>query len=44
MNFAPVADVAKDKNSFIYDRTLGQDYATTAKYIPVAVKAFKAKR
>lgn len=42
MNFAPVADVAKDKNSFIYDRTLGQDYATTAKYIPVAVRSIQS--
>lgn len=44
MNFAPVADVAKDKNSFIYDRTLGQDYATTAKYIPVAVKSIQSQK
>lgn len=41
MNFAPVADVAKDKNSFIYNRTLGQNYETTAKYVPVAVKAIQ---
>lgn len=44
MNFAPVADVAKDKNSFIYDRTLGQDYATTAKYIPVAVRNIQSHK
>ena len=44
MNFAPVADVAKDKNSFIYDRTLGQDYATTAKYIPVAVRSIQSQK
>ena len=44
MNFAPVTDVAKDKNSFIYDRTLGQDYETTAKYIPVAVKSIQSQK
>ena len=43
MNFAPVADVAKNKNSFIYNRTLGEDYETTAKYIPVAVKAIRSQ-
>lgn len=41
MNFAPVADVAKDKHSFIYARTLGENYQLTAKYIPVAVKAIQ---
>lgn len=44
MNFAPVADVAKNRNSFIYNRTLGEDYETTAKYIPVAVKAIQSQR
>ena len=44
INFAPVADVAKDKNIFIYDRTLGQDYETTAKYIPVAVKSIQSQK
>ena len=41
MNFAPVADVALNKDSFIYKRTLEQDYQTTAKYIPTAVKAIQ---
>lgn len=41
MNFAPVADVALNKDSFIYKRTLEQDYQTTAKYIPIAVKAIQ---
>ncbi|MDF4142290.1 glycoside hydrolase family 3 N-terminal domain-containing protein [Lactobacillus kefiranofaciens] len=44
MNFAPVADVAKNKNSFIYNRTLGQNYEITAKYIPVAVKAIQSQK
>ncbi|WP_308557874.1 glycoside hydrolase family 3 N-terminal domain-containing protein [uncultured Lactobacillus sp.] len=43
-NFAPVTDVAKDKNSFIFKRTLGQDYKTTAKYIPVAVKSIQDQK
>ncbi|KRL01009.1 glycoside hydrolase family 3 N-terminal domain-containing protein [Liquorilactobacillus capillatus] len=30
LNFAPVADVSSDKNSFIYNRTLGLDYQQTA--------------
>ena len=29
-DFAPVADVSNDPNSFIYDRTLGQNYQLTA--------------
>lgn len=41
MNFAPVADVALNKDSFIYKRTLEQDYQTTAKYVPIAVKAIQ---
>lgn len=41
MNFAPVADVAKNKSSFIYNRTLGENYQLTAKYIPIAVKAIQ---
>lgn len=44
MNFAPVTDVAKDKNSFIFKRTLGQDYKTTAKYIPVAVRSIQDQK
>lgn len=41
MNFAPVADVALNKDSFIYNRTLEQNYHITAKYIPVAVNAIQ---
>lgn len=33
VNFAPVCDVATDKDAFIYDRTLGQDAETTAAYV-----------
>lgn len=43
MNFAPVADVAKKRSSFIFERTLGKNYQTTAQYIPVAVKAIQSQ-
>lgn len=33
VNFAPVADVCEDKNSFIFARTFGQDAVATADYI-----------
>ncbi|MBR5027174.1 beta-hexosaminidase [Candidatus Saccharibacteria bacterium] len=33
VNFAPVADVCEDKNSFIYARTFGQGASATADYI-----------
>lgn len=37
-NFAPVADVTDDSQSFMYDRTVGLDYQQTAKYIAKTVK------
>lgn len=40
-NFAPVADVSNDPQSFIYARTLGQNYQTTAKYISKVVPAIQ---
>lgn len=43
-NFAPVADVAKNKNSFIFDRTLGKNYLTTAKYVSISVKAIQSQK
>ncbi|GAA3639098.1 glycoside hydrolase family 3 N-terminal domain-containing protein [Lactobacillus hamsteri] len=43
VNFAPVADVAKNSNSFIYQRTLGKSYQETANYIPIAVKAIQSQ-
>lgn len=43
-NSAPVADVAKDHSSFIYDRTLGVRYTKTAHYIPVTVKAIQKEK
>jgi len=44
MNFAPVADVAKNKSSFIYNRTLGTGYIETVHYISVAVKAIQKEK
>ena len=43
MNFAPVADVALKSSSFIYDRTLGENYQKTTEYISVAVKAIQSQ-
>ena len=39
VNFAPVCDVAADPNSFIYDRTLGQNAEATADYAARVVSA-----
>lgn len=38
MNLAPVADVALNQSSFIYDRTLGQGYEETAQYVSELIK------
>ena len=40
-NLAPVADVSQDQNSFIYDRTLGQNAAMTAAYVAKTVCAIQ---
>ena len=37
------SNVARDRQSFIYDRTLGQNYEITAKYIPIAVDAIQSQ-
>ena len=37
VNFAPVADISTNPNDFIYDRSLGQDAATTAHIIEAVV-------
>lgn len=37
-NFAPVADVTNDPQSFMYERTVGLDYKQTATYIAKTVK------
>ena len=37
-NFAPVADVTDDPQSFMYERTVGLDYKQTAAYIAKTVK------
>ncbi|AYC10756.1 Beta-hexosaminidase [Ligilactobacillus salivarius] len=43
-NFAPVADVSNDSNSFIYDRTLGQNYKLTARYVSKVVPAIQKQQ
>ncbi|WP_225047105.1 glycoside hydrolase family 3 N-terminal domain-containing protein [Lacticaseibacillus kribbianus] len=40
-NYAPIADVSSDPNSFIYARTLGQSVANTASYIAKVVPAIQ---
>lgn len=40
----PVADLAEDPDSFIYDRTLGEDLETTSHYISELVKVMGQER
>ncbi|WP_262314757.1 glycoside hydrolase family 3 N-terminal domain-containing protein [Lacticaseibacillus parakribbianus] len=40
-NYAPIADVSSDPNSFIYARTLGQSVDSTAAYIRKVVPAIQ---
>ncbi|WP_125706656.1 glycoside hydrolase family 3 N-terminal domain-containing protein [Lacticaseibacillus daqingensis] len=40
-NFAPDADCTTDTSAFIFKRTLGQDYQTTADYISKVVPAWQ---
>lgn len=42
-NFAPIADVAKDPNNYIYDRTFGKSYQETADYIKQVVPAMQSE-
>lgn len=44
VNLAPVCDMASDKASFIYDRTLGEDAETTADGISRIVSLMKEKK
>ncbi|MBR4224143.1 MAG: beta-hexosaminidase [Oscillospiraceae bacterium] len=43
MDLAPVADVSADKNSYIYDRTIGQDCENTADAVAHIVHAANGK-
>lgn len=43
-NFAPVADVSNNSSSFIYDRTLGQNYKLTAQYVSKVVLAIQKQQ
>lgn len=38
INFAPVADISNDKESYIYNRTFGKDPIETSKYIETIFK------
>ena len=43
VNFAPVCDVSTDSGDFIYDRSLGQDAETTAKYTAAVVEKMNSR-
>lgn len=43
-NFAPVADVSNNPQSFIYPRTFGKDYQQTADYISKVVPAIQSQK
>ena len=40
----PVADLARNRSSFIYDRTIGQDAQTTASYVQQVVEELKKSK
>ena len=40
----PVADLAREQSSFIYDRTIGQDAQTTASYVQQIVEELKKSK
>ena len=40
----PVADLAREQSSFIYDRTIGQDARTTASYVQQVVEELKKSK
>lgn len=39
----PVADVATDSSAFIYNRTIGEDAKTTAKYVEAVIKELEKR-
>lgn len=43
-NFAPVADVTNNPQSFIYPRTYGKDYHQTANYIAQVIPAIQSQK
>jgi len=40
INFAPVADIARDPNDYMYKRSLGEDAETTSEYINYVVDSY----
>lgn len=44
VNLAPVCDISTDPENFMYDRSLGQDPETTAKFAAASVKAYEEKK
>ncbi len=41
VNFAPVCDISTDPDDFIYDRSLGEDPATTGEYVRQVVELYR---
>lgn len=41
VNFAPVCDLSTDPDDFIYERSLGQDPATTGEYVRQVVELYR---
>ena len=44
LNFAPVCDVSKDPEDFIYNRSFGKDASQTAQYVTTVVDVMKKQK
>lgn len=44
LNFAPVCDVSKDPEDFIYNRSFGKDASQTAQYVTTVVDTMKEQK
>ena len=44
VNFAPVCDISQEAGAFMYDRSLGQDAATTSSYVNQVVNVYRQNK
>lgn len=44
VNFAPVCDISQKEGAFMYDRSLGQDAATTSSYVNQVVNVYRQNK
>lgn len=44
VNFAPVCDISREAGAFMYDRSLGQDAATTSSYVNQVVNVYRQNK